>query len=197
MSQFSISPLNSALIIWDMQYGIASRAFNLKEITDRINLLKDTAHGSGVPVLYSQQTKLPYQYMSKFQMLSLQKRGHDPKTSNYMAPNTHEWEIITELAPSTQDLVIQKHTPDFFIGTNLNQVLRARGIETPIITGVSTEVGIEATARHAAYLGYLPVVVEDAVGSADREMHEASLTIMRKMFELRSTNDIAQSLKKS
>ncbi len=190
-----MSQSNSALIIWDMQYGIASRAFNLKEITEKITLLKSTAHLSGVPVIYSQQTKLPYEYMSKFQRISMQKRGHDPKTSNFMAPNSHDWEILQELPPDKEDLVIQKHTPDFFVGTSLNQILRARGIETPILTGVSTEVGIEATARHAAYLGYYPIVVEDAVGSSDKEMHELSLKIMRKMFELKSTDEVAMSMK--
>jgi nicotinamidase-related amidase len=196
MSQ-SLTGQNSALIVWDMQYGIASAAFNLKEVTEKINRLRGTAHELGIPVIYSQQTKLPYEYMSKFQMLSLQKRGHDPKTSNFMAPNTHEWEILPELLPEKGDVVIQKNTPDFFIGTNVDQLLRSRGVEMPILTGVSTEIGIEATARHAAYLGYLPVVVEDAVGSRDKEMHDLSLRLMRHVFDLRNTETVLNSMKKA
>ncbi|MGI0080547.1 MAG: isochorismatase family protein, partial [Nitrososphaerales archaeon] len=63
-----------------------------------------------------------------------------------------------------------------------------------ILTGVSTEVGIEATVRHGAYLGFIPVVSEDAVGSADKQAHEASLEVMRKLFEVKSTKEIIQKI---
>ena len=92
---------------------------------------------------------------------------------------------------------MKKHTPDFFIGTILEQVLRKRNIETLILTGVSTEVGIEGTVRHGAYLGYIPVIAEDAVGSSDKQAHDSTLEVMRKLFEVKSTKDIIQKMQAS
>ena len=68
-------------------------------------------------------------------------------------------------------------------------------MDSLVLTGVSTEVGIETTARHAACLGFIPVVVEDAVGGGDMQTHESALCIMRKMFEVRKTAEIVQAMK--
>jgi len=67
-------------------------------------------------------------------------------------------------------------------------------VEVLVIAGVSTEVGVEATARHAAHLGFIPVIAEDAVGSSDNQLHQASLAVMRKLFEVRTTNEIVKNI---
>jgi len=168
-----------------MQYGIAQRAFNLDEIVQKITTLRDAFHASGLPVIYSQHTGLPYEYLSAASLASYKRRGIDPKTG-FMREGSKEWQIVEELAPAKEDLVLRKHTASFFFGTMLDQMLRNRGIDTLVLAGVSTEAGIEGTARNASYLGYLPVVVEDAVGSSDKEAHEKALWLMRKMFDVRS-----------
>jgi nicotinamidase-related amidase len=183
-----------ALIVWDMQYGIASRAFNFGEIVPKIKALRDAAHESGVPVIYSQHTGLPYEYLSAANIAFYRKRGLDPKTG-FMQEGSKEWQIVEELAPAKEDLVLRKHTPSFFIGTPLEQMLRNRGVETLALTGVSTEAGIEGTARHASYLGFRPVVVEDAVGSSDKEAHEKALWIMRKLFEVSPAEAVAAGIR--
>jgi nicotinamidase-related amidase len=185
---------NSALILWDFQYGIASRAFNVDEITTNAKLLIDAAHKALRPVIYSQHTALPYEFQSKFGNYSLRRRGVDPKTGVWMGEGTRDWEIIKELSPATGDLVMKKHTPSFFVGTTLELLLRNRGVDTLILTGASTEVGIEGTARHGAYLGFIPIVVEDAIGSPDKGRHEASLQIMRNMFPVWKTEDVVRAL---
>ncbi|HME19730.1 MAG TPA: isochorismatase family cysteine hydrolase [Nitrososphaerales archaeon] len=186
MSQHQDSRLSKpALVVWDMQYGIAQRAFNLDEIVQKITTLRDAFHASGLPVIYSQHTGLPYEYLSAASLASYKRRGIDPKTG-FMREGSKEWQIVEELAPAKEDLVLRKHTASFFFGTMLDQMLRNRGIDTLVLAGVSTEAGIEGTARNASYLGYLPVVVEDAVGSSDKEAHEKALWLMRKMFDVRS-----------
>lgn len=197
MSQIAFDYKKAALIIWDMQYGIAEKCLKYDEIVANIKLLVDAAHAKGKPVIYSQQTGLPYEYMTKFQVSSVQRRGLDPKTQRFMAEGTRDWQIVETLAPQEHDLVIKKHTPSFFIGTYLDHLLRNRGIEAIILAGVRTEIGVEATARHGAYLGYLPLIVEDAVGSGDKETHDASLKVMRKMFEVQSTSQVVDGLSSS
>ncbi|MGI0084177.1 MAG: cysteine hydrolase family protein [Nitrososphaerales archaeon] len=193
-SEIGVNYGKSVLIVWDMQHGIASRAFNLGEVVANTNLLIQAFHRHDLPVIFSQQTKLPYEYQSRYSVYLSIRRGQDPKTSTHMAEGTESWQLLSEIVPAKDDLVLKKHTPDFFIGTILEQVLRSKGVETLILTGVSTEVGIEATVRHGAYLGFIPVVSEDAVGSADKQAHEASLEVMRKLFEVKSTKEIIQKI---
>ena len=186
---------NSVLIIWDMQYGIALRAFNFAEIVVRIKDLIETFHASGRPVIYSQHTGLPYEYLSKSMIAFIQRRGLDPRKGGFLQEGTHDWEIVKELSPIKTDLVFRKYTASFFIGTILDQVLRNRGVDTLVLAGVSTEGGIEGTARHASYLGYFPVIARDAVGSFDREAHEAAIKFMTRAFEVQTAESIIANLR--
>ena len=186
---------NSVLIVWDMQYGIASRAFNFNDIVLKIKDLIETFHASGRPVIYSQHTGLPYEYLSKSMIAFIQKRGLDPRKGGFLQEGTHDWEIVKELSPIKTDLVFRKYTASFFIGTILDQVLRNRGVDTLILAGVSTEGGIEGTARHASYLGYFPVIARDAVGSFDREAHEAAIKFMTRAFEVQTAESIIANLR--
>ena len=185
-----------ALIVWDMQYGIASRAFNFTELVQKIGMLRDLFHKSGLPVIYSQHTALPYEYMSAANIASLRRRGIDPKVG-FMKEGLKEWQIVDELAPAKEDLVLKKNTASFFVGTMLDQMLRNRGIATLVLTGVSTEAGIEGTARNASYLGYRPVVVEDAVGSSEKEAHEKALWLMKRMFDVRPAEAVLDAVKRA
>jgi len=63
-------------------------------------------------------------------------------------------------------------------------MLRARGTRILILAGVSTEGGVEGTARHAACSDFIPVIAEDAVGSFEEPIHTAMLGSMRRMFEV-------------
>ncbi len=190
-----VSLESSALIVWDMQNGIAKRAFNITEIIPNVNKLIDATHKSGRPVIASQHTGIPYEYASKYGIYSARKRGMDPKKGTFMAEGSNEWKLIDELVLGEDDTVMKKHTPSFFVGTMLEQLLRNRGVDTIILAGVSTEAGIDGTARHAAALGFIPVVVEDAVGSFDKSRHESALQLMRSMFPLRKTEDVIRSLR--
>ena len=104
-------------------------------------------------------------------------------------------EIVRGLVPSMQDLVIQKHASSFFVGTMLEQMLRSKGLDTLILAGVSTEGGIEWTARHATLLGFMPVIVEDAVGSQIESLHHHALEMQRGMFPVMKTQAIIRNLR--
>jgi nicotinamidase-related amidase len=189
-----VSYRNTALIVWDMQNGIARRAFNYQEIVGNVRLLLDAAHRYRMPVIYSQHTGLPSEFLSKYAAYSMRRRGIDPSKSSFMVEGSDEWSVVSELVPSKGDLVLKKHTASFFVGTILEQVLRARNVESLILTGVSTEGGVEGTARHGAYLGFIPVIAQDAVGSFDQQVHQGMLEIMRRMFEVVPTATIVKNL---
>jgi biuret amidohydrolase len=71
--------------------------------------------------------------------------------------------------------VLDKITMSAFEGTWLDIVLRDCGITTVALVGVALEIGIEPTVRHAADLGYVPVLITDACGAADTDAAQRSL----------------------
>lgn len=84
-------------------------------------------------------------------------------------------EIMPEVAPRADELVIVKQYASAFFGTSLSATLASSRIDTLVITGVSTSGCVRATAVDAIQHGYLPVVVRQAVGDRDVRPHEANL----------------------
>ncbi len=184
---------SSALIVWDMQQGIAGRAFNRAEIVPRIKVLLAQYRIRGLPVVYSQHTTLPERWTNPALGRSMARRGMPPGAFR-LGPGVAEWEILPELAPRPEEPVLAKTTPSFFVGTPLEQMLRFRHVETLVLTGVSTEAGIMGTARHASTLGFHPLVVEDAVGSQTPEGNEAALSVLRSLYDVEATESILRRL---
>jgi nicotinamidase-related amidase len=107
-----------------------------------------------------------------------------------MQPGSPEREFLAELSPRPHDTVIEKSTPSFFVGTTLQQRLFVAGIRSVVITGVATEIGVDLTAKHALALGYVPVVIEDAVGSYTVEKNEIGLAALRTWIPVVSSDEI-------
>ncbi|MFG2376818.1 isochorismatase family protein [Streptomyces sp. NPDC048504] len=84
-------------------------------------------------------------------------------------------EFIEGLAPAPDDLTVTKQCPSAFFGTALADHLTAHGIDTLLIGGLSTSGCVRATALDAMQYGFVPVVVEDAVGDRDPDIHAANL----------------------
>ncbi len=185
---------NPALIVFDMQNLIASRAFNKDKIVSNIKLLVEKAHLRNKRVIYSQQVTLPFEFMGKFRIYEAKRQGRDPKAGKTLQPGSEEGKILKEISPSEQDFVIQKHQTGCFTGTPLDHMLKSNQNDSIILTGCSTHTGIEATARDAAARGYIPIIIEDAVGSHDRELHSAALKVMASIFEVIKTRDALDNL---
>ena len=82
-------------------------------------------------------------------------------------------EIHPELAPRLQDYVSRRiHGLSPFHGTELEPVLRERGVQTVLVTGVSTNVGIPGACLEAINRGFTAVVPEDCVAGSSREIHD-------------------------
>jgi nicotinamidase-related amidase len=179
----------SVLVIWDMQRGIAGRAFNRTDMVPRIAELLAAYRARKLPVVYSRHTTPPEGWGNPSTARSMVRRGMTLGGFR-LAPGTPEWEIVPELEPRPDDLVLAKFTSSFFVGTPLESMLRFRRAETLVLTGVSTEGGIFSTARHAVNLGFHPLVVEDAVGSMTPEGNAAGLRTLREMCDLEPTASV-------
>jgi biuret amidohydrolase len=193
MAQEPLDLRTSVLIVWDMQVAIAGRASNREEIVPRIKVLLAQYRARGLPVIFSQHTTLPPAWANPAISRSMARRGM-PAGSFRLAPGVPEWAILPELAPTADEPVLPKTTPSFFVGTPLESMLRFRHIETLVLTGVSTEGGITGTARHAATLGFHPLIVEDAVGSMTPEGNAVGLQQLRAMYDVEPAASIVARL---
>lgn len=92
-------------------------------------------------------------------------------------------EIIEELRPLEEDIVIRKQRYDGFIGTNLDVILRSLGIRYILFLGIATNVCVESTLRHAFFLDYFPILVSDAVSQKGSSVtQEATILNVQSSF---------------
>ena len=100
---------------------------------------------------------------------------------------------LYRVSPENGDIVIQKHRHSAFIGTELEQILRDRGIRTVVFAGVQTHVCIESSLRDASARGYYVVVPGDCVGSFDRDLHDKTLRCVEMHFgDVVGSNDLLE-----
>lgn len=191
-----VAPKHSALLIWDMEYAIGPNAFNYKDILANLKSLSAVARELGVPVFYSVQTGfdlLKEEAPVWVRVRMKRAKASDPSQLLNEKENPHDREIVEELKPQPKDIVFQKRRPDGFVGTDLDLILRSKGVRTILIGGVATEGGVEGTARTARHLGYDIVVLNDCVGSRNRELHELALKLMEQThFDISTAGEIAE-----
>ena len=73
------------------------------------------------------------------------------------------------------EMVVEKRCYSAFHNTQLDDILRRRGIRSIVMTGVATNVCVESTLREAFFHGYYVVMPPDCVGSANATLHEATI----------------------
>ncbi|HUI64150.1 MAG TPA: hydrolase [Bacteroidota bacterium] len=113
-----------------------------------------------------------------------------------MPPRGPEWgEIVAELGPEPSDFVITKRQWGAFHGTELDLQLRRRYIDTIVLCGISTNAGVESTARFAFEYGYQQLFAEDASSARSREDHEHTMkSIFPRLGRVRTTKEILSAL---
>ena len=108
-------------------------------------------------------------------------------------PNSAE--VIPELAPGPDELVVRGHTYDKFLGTPLDLALRSRDVRYLILTGVLTDVCVNCTLLSAANRDYRVTAVIDGVATLWPELQQACFTIWRRKFaRLRTTDEVVAEL---
>ena len=188
-----------ALIIYDMQAGIVPQLADGQRIVAGCQTLLEAARIAGMRVFFTRHFYLPNRSSGGGQLrrAMIWQRKTDPAETNpMMTQGSPAWEIVLELAPRQDEVVIDKITMSAFESTFLNLALRDAKLESFIIAGIALEVGIEPTVRHGADLNLIPVVAPDACGSKTQEAYERSLATMKETGEivLCSTAEIIQAL---
>jgi nicotinamidase-related amidase len=103
-------------------------------------------------------------------------------------------EIVPEIGVMESDLLLTKRQWGAFHGTELDLQLRRRGIDTIVLCGIATGIGVDTTAREAFQLGYNQIFAEDAMAGITGEEHEyVKNVIFPRIGRIRTTEQILQS----
>ena len=111
-------------------------------------------------------------------------------------PRPPDWaELVPELA-GLGDLVVTKRQWGAFYGTELDLQLRRRGVRTILLCGISTNMGVESTARDAYERGYEQVFVEDSTAARSAEEHEHTMKkVFPRLGRVRPTAEVVSALR--
>lgn len=207
---FQLSPQHTALVVVDLQYASGSRSHGLGRrlqesgradegdyrftriettVVPNVQRLLSVARETGTRVVYlTVGSELPdYSDLPRHMLGLAQWVGN---TAGH-----REHEILDEVRPHPGELVLNKTTTSGFNSAPLDHALRAFGIRSIVIVGISTNSCVETTARDAADLGYETLVVEDACGAARQEYHDAALVSLRRQFgRVASTEEVIGEL---
>lgn len=172
------NPAEMALLVYDMQVGIVRQLPHGPEMVARAGEVLAIAREAGMRVVFTRHLSLPRELMGSFQyrMAMNWQRVDDPEqVQPWFLRDSPGFAIVPELEPRASEAIFDKITMSAFEGTPLAITLRDCAIRAIAIVGIALEVGIEPTARHAADLGFIPVVVRDACGGGHEEAARRSI----------------------
>ncbi|TDY58971.1 hydrolase [Bacillus subtilis] len=108
-----------------------------------------------------------------------------------------DWaEFVPEIGVQDGDYTVTKRQWGAFFGTDLDLQLRRRGIDTIVLCGIATNIGVESTAREAFQLGYQQIFITDAMSTFSDEEHEATLRfIFPRIGKARTTEEFLEQVK--
>lgn len=182
----------TALVVIDLQKGIVgmpAQPHSTSEVVANAAKLADAFRKNGMKVFL-------VHVMGSQEERPKPVADNQPFSSSAQAQMPKDWaEIVPELGPKEGDIVITKRQWGAFYGTDLEMHLRRRGIETIVLCGIATSIGVESTARFAYEYNYNMVFAEDAMSDRSAEMHErATNSIFRSIGRVRKTDEIIAAL---
>ena len=196
-----LRPQETALIIVDMQNAYASpggyldlAGFDISGAAPAIEKIKeaaDAARAAGMPVIFFQNGWDPDYVQAggpgspnwhKSNALKTMRKRPELQ-GKLLAKGGWDYELVQALPPQPGDIVVAKPRYSAFFNTNLDSLLRARGVRSLVFTGIATNVCVESTLRDSFFLEYFSVVLHDATHQAGPEfIQQATLYNVEKFF---------------
>jgi nicotinamidase-related amidase len=139
--------VKTAVLVIDVQQGLCEgegKAFDCEGVIARINGVTRKARAAGAAVIFIQHES----------------------NSGYLEHGTPAWQLAIGLEIAPDDLKIRKTTPDSFLRSDLQAVLKEHGVTNLLVCGMHTEFCVDTTTRRALALGYPVTLIADAHTSA-------------------------------
>lgn len=195
--QFRLSPADTALVIVDMQYASGSRHHGLGKLLAAAGTLADAEYrfsridrlvipncrrlADGFRALAAPVIYVTYGCsVANFADATPQMRDWLRATDNRVGAREHD--IVDELRPQADDLVLNKSTMGAFGSTGIDTHLKSLGVRHVVVTGVSTNNCVGMTAMEASDRQYGVVLVADATGTCSDEMQAATEKTFRRLW---------------
>ena len=188
MPEFQLDPKKTALVVIDLQnaiLGMNPAPYTAAQVVENSRKLADAFRAHGAPILY---VRVDLNDFMKLHVDQPHNMGDKPLPA-----------VASEIASSAGyqagDILVTKRHWGAFAGTDLEQQLKTRGIDTVVLTGISTNIGVESTARQGTGLGFAFVVVEDACAAQDMEQQRFAFEkIFPRLARVRTTDEVLAAL---
>lgn len=179
MDKLNVDFQKTALVLIDLQKGIVSMAGGQAVVSNAVRLVQ----------LFRQ--KGGFLCFVNVAFHDGRDRLNPPTDNPAAAPAkpAADWaEFVPELGVRPDDYVVTKRQWGAFFGTDLDLQLRRRGIDTIVLGGISTNIGVETTAREAFQYGYGQIFITDAMKATTPQEHDATCsTIFPRIGKVRTT----------
>lgn len=189
MSDLDIDIGRTALVLIDLQNSNVKRdlaPYTAEQVVGNCVLLADEMRNRGGMVIFVRVLVDELQMPPADAPLKKPGTPAPPPDASHLAPDAQV---------QATDIVVTKRQWGAFYGTELDQLLRRRHINTIILGGIATNFGVESTARAALDRGYALVFAEDAMSSMQAEGHTfACQNTFRIMGKVRSTRHVIDAL---
>jgi nicotinamidase-related amidase len=169
-----------ALLIVDMiKDNMSERLVNLEEVIAGIKKLIQVARREKVPIIYANDSFLPFDPFFKYMPL-------------HAIRGTEGIKVIDELKPEEGDFVVEKRRFSAFLKTDLDLTLKALDVDTVAICGINTWACILFTAADAISLDFNAILIEDCCTSHKKEIHHSIMDIYKNfpMMEVLSCAEV-------
>jgi len=192
-------PKYAALVVVDVQNDFVSPKGSAAKrgedvgaamamVPNLIRLIDEGRH-VGLTIVYIRTTHSEWTDTPSWIYRSSQKSG-----LNTCREGTWGAELYEGIAPLPSERVVIKHRYSAFINTDLNTVLKARGVQSVLVCGVATNVCVETTARDAYMFDYYVTMIDDCSAAYEPKLHMGTLENMRRHFGLvASSNEIIET----
>ncbi len=181
-----LDPTETAVVIVDMQNGFCHPDGSLyapgseAAIEDCVTLVEQ-ARDAGAAVVYTRDVHPPEQFEDAHYYDEFEQWGE------HVVEGSWDAELVEELSPREEELVVMKHTYDAFHQTNLDGWLSAHNIKNLVFGGTLANVCVLHTAGSAGLRDYRPLLVEDAIGALEEDHREYALDHAEWLFGERAS----------
>ena len=190
---------NTALLVIDLQKGeynpvIISKKPHDKYMWDRINNIVLPNGKKIIDKCRQNKVEVIYTVIESYTKDG-RDRGIDYKISGiFCAKNSKEAEVLDEIKPLDNEIVIPKTSSSVFNSTNIEYVLRNLSIQYLMIFGIVTDQCVETAVRDGCDKGFLITLIEDACATHTQERHVNSLNGVKGYCRIRKTSEILEEL---